>query len=67
VALDNFSLKARTFLIALERLCKEHQVCLSVSGYDTFQIWDLDGDHGEPWYCNGVEDRTVLDSYEDKA
>lgn len=62
---DTFSLKARTFLVALEALCKAHQVLLTVSGYDALQLWDLDSDGGEPWYANGVEDMTIPAPWED--
>ena len=53
------SLKARTFLAALDALCKQHGVLLSVSGDDALELYDLDTTFGEPWYCNGIKDMTI--------
>lgn len=44
------------FLEALARLCKEHGVTLSTSGYDGLQVWDADAKSG-PIHCAGIEDR----------
>jgi hypothetical protein len=44
------------FLDALARLCKEHGVTLSTSGYDGLQVWDADAKSG-PIHCAGIEDR----------
>jgi len=45
------------FLFALDCLCKEHGVTLSVSGYDGLQVWDANDDKGSI-YCNGIVDYT---------
>jgi hypothetical protein len=64
---DGMSLKTRGFLAALEALCKQHQVLLTVSGDDALEIWDLETEFGEPWYAKGIEDMTVPDSPEEPA
>lgn len=49
--------KAAKFILALQRLCREHNVQLAVSGYDALEVWDLR--QGEdPVYSNSIEDRT---------
>ena len=58
---DTFSQKSRSFLVALDALCKHHGILLSVSGSDALQLWDLDTDVGEPWWCAGIEDMTIPD------
>ena len=41
----------------LTNLCLKHEVCLSTSGYDSMQVWNLEGD--EPLHCAGFEDYTA--------
>ena len=62
---DTFSQKSRSFLVALDALCKHHGILLSVSGDDALQLWDLDTDVGEPWWCTGIVDMTMPDVPED--
>lgn len=45
------------FIIALRKLCIDHQVVLAVEMYDSIQIWDLKpGD--DPIHVPELEDRT---------
>jgi hypothetical protein len=47
------------FVVELESLCKKHGVVLSVSGYDSLQVWDLKDYHkGEVVSSCGIEDMT---------
>jgi hypothetical protein len=55
---QNIGPKAMAFIDELEALCIKHGVCLSVSGYDGLQVWDLDKFPSEPIYCPWIEDRT---------
>lgn len=48
--------KFLAFVYALAQLCKAHSVTLSVSGYDSLQVWDADPTMG-PIYGCGIEDR----------
>lgn len=50
--------KAHKFVLALKRLCREHNVCLSTSDYDGLEIWDLRPDDEDPIHSAGIEDRT---------
>lgn len=46
------------FVEALEALCREHRVQLSVSEYDTLDVWELQGeDH--PIYASAIRDMTT--------
>lgn len=49
--------KADRFIIALRRLCREHNVMLSVSDYDRLQVWDLRPGE-EELHAAGIEDKT---------
>ena len=51
------SRKCRDFLLALKRLCRQHNVQLSVSGYDGMEVWDLRPGE-EPIHAAGIEDKT---------
>lgn len=52
------STKFKSFVEALNLLCKEHSVQLCTSGYDGLQVWDLkEGE--DPIYSNGIEDKTA--------
>lgn len=53
------SQKFDKFMSALESLCKEHQVQISVSRYDRLQVWDLRAGEGGI-YAPDVEDRTIV-------
>ena len=48
--------KCKKFLKALEKLCREHEVQLTASMYDSLQVWDLDGE--DPLVFAGIDDRT---------
>jgi hypothetical protein len=51
------SKKCDDFIVALNKLCREHGVQLSTELYDGLQVWDLrDGE--EPVLCDGIEDMT---------
>lgn len=50
--------KTIVFLAALEKLCVDHKVTLSTSGYDGLQVWDLNAMSG-PISCAGIEDCTA--------
>lgn len=49
--------KGRAFLLALERLCRQHNVQLAVNGYDWLEVWDLRPGE-DPLYAAGIRDRT---------
>lgn len=46
------------FVEALEALCREHRVQLSVSQYDTLDVWELQGDD-HPIYASAIRDMTT--------
>lgn len=46
------------FVQALEALCREHRVQLSVSQYDTLDVWELQGDD-HPIYTSAIRDMTT--------
>ena len=56
---DEMSKKAQRFLGELRDLCRRHGVCLSVSGYDSMQVWNLDDDRADPIHANGIDDKTT--------
>lgn len=45
------------FVEALEALCREHCVQLSVSEYDTLDVWELRGED-PPIYVSAIRDMT---------
>lgn len=49
--------KHKEFVLALRRLCREHDVQLAVSGYDALQVWDLRPGE-DPICAPDIEDRT---------
>lgn len=49
--------KFLVFVDALARLCQEHSVTLSTTGYDGLQVWDADEKLG-PLHVNGIVDKT---------
>lgn len=51
------------FLLALDVLCREHDVQLAAEGYDRLEVWDLEA--GEPTICGGVE--RVVDKTEKRT
>lgn len=51
------SAKARRFADALVRLCREHDVRLTVEAYDAIQVWDLKQEE-DPVYVPTIQDRT---------
>jgi hypothetical protein len=54
----NMSEKYDQFVKALEALCREHQVQLSISTYDTLDIWELRGEE-HPIYASAIRDMTT--------
>ena len=49
--------KFLAFVAALEKLCKEHGVRLTVGRSEGLDVWDAQ-DGREPIPCAGIEDRT---------
>ena len=55
--MDGGSEKAKNFLVEFDVLCKKHKVQISVSDYDSIEIWDLhDGE--QTVYCPCIDDET---------
>jgi len=53
------SSKVQHFLRELRALCRRHQFRLSVSGYDSLEVWPDDGSEpGDPLHANGIYDCT---------
>jgi hypothetical protein len=46
------------FVQALEALCREHRVQLSISTYDTLDVWELCGEE-HPIYASAIRDMTT--------
>jgi hypothetical protein len=53
----------RRFLLALDVLCREHDVQLAAEGYDRLEVWDLQA--GEPAIHGGME--RVVDKTEKRT
>lgn len=54
---DGMSPAVRSFYEELEQLCLRHGMQLTVSAYDTIDIWQL-RPGGDPVYVPGVRDMT---------
>ena len=48
--------KCECVIAELEQFCRERNIQLATSGYDSLQVWDLKEDE-QPLHFNGIEDR----------
>ena len=54
--------KFNLFIEALQKLCIEHKVVVSTSGYDCLQVWDLECEGDLLRQIDSIEDQTSNNS-----
>ena len=53
---------SKQFIKELKELCIKHKIQLSVSGHDSFYLYDLEEVDKDPLYSSGISDRRFINT-----